>query len=98
MARVVVFLLISMGLLGFQACEPDYPVQPNATVLGEGLDCGWLLKFNEKRAELPESEDNTYIVVNHLFDFLVYFKDFKHSFSSTKTTIPTFFTARTTHK
>jgi hypothetical protein len=64
MARVAAFLLISIGFLTFQACEPDYPVQPNATVLGEGLDCGWLLKFNEKPADLPESEDNTYIVVN----------------------------------
>ena len=64
MARVAAFLLISIGFLTFQACEPDYPVQPNATVLGEGLDCGWLLKFNEKPADLPDSDDNTYIVVN----------------------------------
>ncbi len=62
--RILSVLLILSGFLFFQACEPDYPIQPNSTVLGEGIDCGWLIKFNEKPADLPESQDNTYIAVN----------------------------------
>ncbi|MFY0675106.1 MAG: hypothetical protein JXQ87_17055 [Bacteroidia bacterium] len=64
MARVSAILVLVVGFFTFQACEPDYPIQPNATVLGEGIDCGWLIKFNEKPVDLPESEDNTYIAVN----------------------------------
>ncbi|MGB0429490.1 MAG: hypothetical protein ACPGLV_03385 [Bacteroidia bacterium] len=64
MSKTVAIFIISLFAITFQACEPDYPVQPNATVVSEGLDCGWLVKFNEKPADLPESENNTYIAVN----------------------------------
>ena len=57
------FSILALSIT-FSACEPDYPVQPNASVLGEGIDCGWLIKFNETPTTLPASEDNTYIAVN----------------------------------
>lgn len=64
MSRIFSVLFGLALVVSFSACETEYPIQPNAVILGEGIDCGWLIKFNETPMGLESSEDNTYIVVN----------------------------------
>lgn len=50
-------------LIALTSCSEEVP-EPNATVLGKGLDCGWLIQFHSEQSGLPASADHTYIMVN----------------------------------
>lgn len=64
MNRIILVIMFSMSALFFWSCESDGPIKGNAILEGAGVDCGWIVKFNETQATLPASADNRYILVN----------------------------------
>lgn len=73
----IVFSLVGVYLFSMVVSCSSSGQDKNAFVVGKGMDCGWLIQFHEKPTGLPQSLDNTYIIVNnnseyHLTDVEVF--------------------------
>ena len=64
MNKIVFVIMATVVSLGFWSCESEGPITGNAVLESAGVDCGWIVKFNETQTTLPASADNRYILVN----------------------------------
>ncbi len=65
MKKVSLILLVGLFTIVFWSCERnDFNPEPNAVVVGQMGECGWLVKYFEQVDGIEVSPENTYLTLN----------------------------------